>query len=388
MYYFDNCATTFMSKKVLKAISNAPQGNSNSIHIVGREAKALVQKAEEKVKELIGAKDGQIIWTSGGTEANTLALVNTLPDPTKFCRIHRVGSRIEHASVYYLIQEKIDVTENGELKVDELVNIVNFTSPFLVSVMSVNNEIGVIQPIHSIAHHLKETNQQPYFHIDHVQGFGKIFFNVEEIGCDLVTLSAHKVGGPKGVGCLWLREGIEFIKPYTHTLNIPGIAGFLEAMKEVNDKKYIEYMTPIHKAFEDTLGNGGLLPELAKINGYYAPGVLGVFSITIPGISASELLLELDSQGMYVSAGSACHEGEEKPSHVLRSLGLTKEEALSTIRISLGKNNTEEEVIEGARLLVQTVKKMKGRSNDGPVLNSNSRCSDGEDSEWKILGRD
>lgn len=331
LIYFDNAATSFMSEGVKKAIVSSPEGNSNSVHSAGREALKIVRKAEEAIKKILGVTGGQIIWTSGGTEANTL-LKNLL-------EIHNIGhtfyiSPIEHKSLYQFRKASSCDSPFISSPCGEVGQNLEFNKEISsVSIMLVNNETGVIQPIKNIFSN--KAFDHAFKHSDIVQAFGKMELKEIVKRLDAVSISAHKIGGPKGVGCLWLKEKIA--PEIARTMNVPGIAGFLQAIKELNIQENQSIVSQLENNFLNLLSLKGCHFKLNFKNNR----IPGIMSLQFPGISNEELILKLDNLGVCVSAGSACN---KTPSYVLQNLGLSDKSISETIRISLGKNNTIEEI--------------------------------------------
>lgn len=370
--YFDNAATTAVDKEVLNAIQpyfSEKYGNASSLHSFGTDAKDALEESREKIAKLLSVKSNEIIFTSGGTESDNMALKRIACNSDK--GNHIITSKIEHPAILETCKllEKmgfkisyLNVNRDGIVNVDELKKSIT-KDTILVSVMHVNNEIGTIQPIEEIGKICKE--KEIYFHTDAVQSFGKIKLNLENV--DLASLSAHKIYGPKGVGALYVKEGTK-IKALLHggghefglragTENIPSIVGFAKAAEiayrdmEKNDKKI--------KELRDYL-----LDEILKIkdvflNGSRVKRINNNINVSFRYIEGESLVLRLDNKGIACSTGSACSTKELKPSHVLLAIGLKHEEAHGSLRISLGKYNTKEEAEYFLKVLPETVNELR-----------------------------
>ncbi len=362
--YFDHAATTPMDDRVFEAMRpyfTEQFGNANSAHQKGNNAKVAVEEAREKVAELIGAEPAEIIFTCGGTESDNTAVQGVLNATGKK---EVITSPLEHHAVLHTVEaaKKKGVTpiyleaEDGIIsprKVEEAIT----EQTALVSLMHVNNETGAVNPIGDIAEVCK-THNVP-FHSDTVQSIGKIPVDVNEIGLDFLSLSAHKIYGPKGIGALYMRYGTPWM-PWMHggsqerrrrggTLNVPGIVGLAKALELAVENREEHY-----KHFKELRSR-----LLAGIQKHYANQIMvnesgnhqvpHIISLTITdedgrGLDGEMLLLNLDMEGIYVSTGSACTSGAVAPSHVLSGIGVKDELANSSIRLSLGKDNTADEI--------------------------------------------
>lgn len=359
--YLDHAATTAVDEKVFNKMLPyfyISYGNPSSMYTIGRQNKRAIEIARQDVAKCIGAETKEIYFTSCGSESDNLALKGVCY-ANKEKGKHIITSKIEHPAILNtcktLEKQEYEVTylnvdKNGFVKLEELENAIK-NDTILISVMFANNEIGTIQPIKQIGmiakkHHI-------LFHTDAVQAVGNVKINVEELGIDLLSMSAHKFYGPKGIGALYVRNGVEFerIQDGGHqekgkrsgTENVAGIVGLAEALKiadnemEKNNKKIIE----IRQYFIEQLKK---MNQEIKINGDLEKRLPGNLNVTFPNCDGQELLFRLDEKGICASAGSACSTGESTPSHVLTAIGLTQKEAEGTLRFSLGKENTKEEI--------------------------------------------
>ena len=380
MIYLDNAATTEMDDAVL--VSMIPYltwnyGNAGSLHSMGREAYNAVWHAREQVAKFINASPEQIIFTSGGSEANNMVIHNAYKFPM-YNRI--ISTEAEHDSILNYLK-KIKSWEEGEFKIDllhinefgvidisELEELISRSRGVqLISVMHTNNELGSVNPIEKVGEVCLEHAIQ--FHTDCVQAAGFSKLDVQKLQCDSLSLSSHKIHGPKGVGALFVRKPgffTEFIfggKSQEFGLrggteNVAGIVGFGTAC-ELADERLADNVNKIlscHLSFSETLENGLEDFGISEKLHYNSPGPGKVLNIRFDGIRSETLLMALDSQGVCVSAGSACNASDGKPSHVLKALGLTDDEARSSIRVSFSKNNTISESIEAAKIMAKTVK--------------------------------
>jgi cysteine desulfurase len=347
-YYFDHNSTTPVSPDVLAAmlpVMTEVYGNASSIHHFGQEARRLLDMARRDVAALIGAPAKEIVFTSGGTEADNTAIFGV--------EGHIVTTAVEHPAVLQACAQLDRVTVvpvDGRGLVDpDAVRRAMRPGIKLVSVMHVNNELGVIQPIEEIAEIAHEAGA--LFHSDGVQAPGKIPVNMR--GIDLYSISAHKIYGPKGVGALFVRKGTP-LRPLLHggphehkmragTENVAGAAGFGRAAQWVMEEG--EKEAARLRALRDRLEQGlaERIPGV-HINGAGAPRVGNTSNVRFDGIDSEPLLIGLDLRGFAVSSGSACSSGATEPSHVLQAMGLTKEQARSSVRFSLGRSNDEAQV--------------------------------------------
>ena len=377
--YFDHAATTPLDERVLDTMIpflKNQYGNANSPHHLGQQSKVAVEDAREKIAQLLGAEPSEIIFTSGGTESDNAAISGALEvsGPKK----EVITSKLEHHAVLHPIEmgkrkgfKPIYVTpqEHGVIST-ESVKALMTDETALISLMHVNNEIGVINPVQEIAAICRE--KKVPFHTDGVQSVGKIPINLHDLGVDLLSASGHKIYGPKGVGILYVRNGTPWI-PWMHggsqerrrrggTLNVPGIVGFVKAL-ELSISE-MENNTTHYKMLREYLFErlDAVLPGVAHFNGCKSESVPHIINVSLVdesgrGVDGEMLILNLDIEGICVSNGSACTSGAVEPSHVLTGLGVEAGAARSSIRVSVGKQNTREDV----DYLVNTLAKVLNR---------------------------
>ena len=359
--YLDHGATTAVDERVLNKMIpyfNISYGNPSSMYGIGRQNKMVIERARQEVAKVINCNPKEIYFTSCGSESDNLALKGIMY-ANKEKGKHIITSKVEHPAIMNtcatLKRQGFDITylnvdKEGFVKLDELRNAIR-DDTVLISIMFANNEIGTIQNIMEISKIAKENNI--IFHTDAVQAVGNIKIDVQKLGVDSLSMSAHKFYGPKGVGALYVKNdiNIERIQDGGHqekgmrsgTENVAGIVGLAEALKiaykelDENNKKILEnrnyFIEEIKENFKETTINGNLEHRLP-----------GNINVTFKGKDSLEILLKLDEYGICASSGSACSTGEDKPSHVLTAIGLSPEEAFSTIRFSLGKENIKEDI--------------------------------------------
>jgi len=384
--YFDYNATSPLAPEVADAVGSALRevfGNASSVHHFGQQAKALLDEARSAVADLIGGDPSELVFTSGGTEADNFAIrgaaaVFEAQGPSlgsASVKRHLIASAIEHEAVLNTLKALarrgwrttlLAVDQSGVLSPDRLKDAITDDTA-VVSVMHANNEIGTIQPIAelaSIAH-----AHGALMHTDAVQSVGKIPVNVGALGVDLLSLSAHKFNGPKGAGALWIKRGARLQAILTGgkhernrragTENVPAIAGMGVAATLAGGKLAAE--STRLAALRDRLENGILstVPGTA-INGSRASRVPNTTNISFDRIEAESLLIALDLEGIAVSTGSACSSGTLEPSHVLRAMGLPVHRTQNSLRFSLGLFSTEKEVDQVVNVLPRLVEKLRG----------------------------
>ncbi len=360
--YFDHNATTPPDPAVIDAVAHALAddfGNASSVHHFGQRAKAVIDEARSAVAELIGAEPTEVVFTSGGTESDNLALRGAAEALAPGGRRHIITSSIEHEAVLNTVKALskhgwtftlLPIDATGIVSPSTLASAITRETA-IVSVMHANNEIGTIQPIADLAAIAHEFGAA--FHTDAVQSVAKIPVNVRSLDIDLLALSAHKFNGPKGAGALWIRRGTRVVSTMTGgkhernrrggTENVPGIAGMGVAARLARQKLASE--APRIAALRDRLERGILAGVSGTIvNGANDPRVPNTTNISFDGIEAESLLIALDLEGFAVSTGSACSSGTLEPSHVLRAMGLPSHRTQNSIRFSLGAGNTEEQV--------------------------------------------
>lgn len=364
--YLDNSATTSVDKNVLEAMLpflTGKFGNASSIHFFGQEARAAVDKARHQVAGLINARPNEIVFTSGGTESNNLA-VRGLVEPNEKHGRHIVTSAIEHSCVKNVCEDLekqgyeityLPVYDDGIVRLEDVKAAIK-EKTVLISIMTANNEIGTIQPVEEIGKlvkNLKADGKKIWFHTDAVQAAGKIAVDVEEIGCDLLSISAHKIHAPKGIGALYVRRGTRL-----HPQNIGGrqergIRGGTEAVPNIAALGKAAEMAKTQ--LDENAGKLKLLRDdfehrvferidNAFLNGDPDNRLPNISNISFGAVEGEGLLINLDMQGVAVSTGSACSSGSLEPSPVIRALGREDDLARGAIRFSFGKENTKEDV--------------------------------------------
>lgn len=386
-YYFDNAATTKISKEVIDSMQpylNEIYGNASSIYSIGRETKKAIEVAREKVAKAINADSNEIYFSGSGTEADNWA-IKGIAFANQHKGKHIITTNIEHHAVLHTCQylEKfgfettyVPVKENGIVDVNDIKGATR-EDTILISVMLANNEIGTIQPIKEIGELAKEKNI--YFHTDAVQTIGNIPVDVKELNVDLLSLSAHKFHGPKGVGALYVRNGVN-IDNLLHgggqekrrrasTENIAGIVGLGTAI-EITTKNIDEKVKYLIKLREKTIN--GLIENIPDIivNGDREERLPGNVNVCFKYIEGESILLHLDQYGICASSGSACTSGSLEPSHVLLAIGLPHEIAHGSLRLSFSEENTEEEVDYLLEKLPPIIKNLRNMS---PLYNK-SNC--------------
>ncbi|MBU5678772.1 MAG: cysteine desulfurase [Candidatus Aenigmarchaeota archaeon] len=371
--YLDHAATTPIAKEVLEAIKpffNKKFGNASSLHSFGREAREAIEHARDIIKKKANAKDHELIFTSGGTEANNFAIKGIAFANRKKGK-HIITTKIEHDCVLnackWLEKQGFEVTylnvdKEGFINLNELEDKIR-KDTILVSVIHGNNEIGTIQDLESIGRICKE--HEVYFHTDACQSFTKTKIPMEYV--DLITINAHKIYGPKGIGGLFIRKDVK-IDPLLHggghefglrsgTENVASIVGFGKAV-EIARKEHVDKMQALNKM----LIKGALEIEETRLNGPL-PGekrLCNNANISFKWIEGEAIVLRLDSFGIAASTGSACSSRSLEPSHVLLAIGLTPEDAHGSVRFSVGKENTKEEIkytIECLKKIVEDLRK-------------------------------
>jgi cysteine desulfurase len=375
--YLDHAATTPMHPRVIEKMMEVMShnfGNPSSIHSFGREARHYIDLARETLAKSIGAKENEVIFTSGGTEADNMALFG-VAESYQHKGKHIITTQIEHHAVLHACQrlEKmgfevtyLPVDETGIISLNDLSEALR-EDTILVSIMYGNNEIGAIQPIKEIGQLLQ--SHQALFHSDAVQAYGIEELNVDELNVDLLSVSAHKINGPKGTGFLFVRDKVKLVprayggeqerKRRAGTENVAAIVGFQEAAivaaqeRSLKREKYqgfkknfIEYLTEHNVKF--------------SINGLLDNSMPHVLNLSFPGTNVEAMLVNLDLAGIAVSSGSACTAGSIEPSHVLVAMfGKESDVLINSIRFSFGFNTTEQEIIKAAEETARIVSRLK-----------------------------
>ena len=374
--YFDNNATTPLAPEVFEVMRPyllEDYGNASSIHWFGQRAKAGVEKAREQVARLLGARSSEVVFTSGGTESDNSAIFGIV-EAARGERKHVVTTAIEHPAVLStakaLEKRGVSVTyvRVGPSGVIDPADVAAALRPetVLISVMHANNELGTIQPLEEIGRIARE--RDIYFHTDAVQSVGKIPVDVEKLGVDLLALSAHKLNGPKGVGALYVRKGT-ILRPLLHgghherdrrpgTENVAGIVG-LGAAAEIARAHLAEEHDRV-AALRDRLEAGILasVPYVA-VNGDRAHRVPTTTNLTFDYVEGEGFVIAMDLRGIACSTGSACSSGSLEPSHVLSAIGLRPDQARASIRFSLGRFNTDEDVDAALQILPAVVEQLR-----------------------------
>jgi len=382
MVYLDNNATTPLDPAVADKMTwflKTHFGNPSSLYPIGRQAKEMINEARDTVAKALGASKSEITFTSSGTESDNQAVLGVLdaqPDKKEF-----ITSTIEHPAIQetaaYLEKKGysvvyVPVDKYGLIDLDFLRDAITPRTA-LVSIMLANNEIGTIEPIESVVRIAKDKGVP--VHTDAVQAFGKIDLNVDKLGVDLLSISAHKVYGPKGVGALYVRKGTP-IAPFIHgghqerklragTENTAGIVGFGEAVRLLGEKGQADSSRVAALANRLRKGLEERIPRI-KLNGHPEHRIKGTLSYSILGLEAEAVLLALSTKEIYVSTGSACSEESDEVSRVLLSTGLRPEIARSTVRMSLGRFNTDEDIDIVLRELPDIVEKLRRISAFNP----------------------
>ena len=377
--YFDNAATTKLDENVLKTMLpylKENYGNASSIYKLGRESRKAVEDAREKISKILNCQPSEIYFTAGGSESDNTA-IKGIAHSYKNKGNHIITSKIEHPAVLDSCKELekegfevtyISVNEKGVINLEELKKAIRPTT-ILISIMFANNEIGTIQPIKEIGKIAKEN--KIYFHTDAVQAIGNLKIDVQELNIDSLSLSGHKFYGPKGIGALYVRQGVNFQKYISGghqernkragTENVPGIVGLGNAI-EIAYSTLDEHNKKIEKLrdyYETQVKEK--IPYM-KINGDTVNRLPGNSNISFRFIEGEGLLLNLDLKGICASSGSACTSGSLDPSHVLLAIGLPHEIAHGSLRISIGKNNTKEEIDYLVENLVEIVNRLRDMS--------------------------
>lgn len=383
--YLDNSATTPVDPRVAAAMARAVVetfGNASSVHGFGQQARAAIDRARREVATLIGARQNEIVFTSGGTESNNLAIRGVCEAATAQGR-HIITSAIEHPSVAGVCAElekrgwevtRLPVYRNGIVRVEDVGASLR-PETTLITVMLANNEIGTIQPVSEIGSLVRDRRaagqKHLWLHTDAVQAAGRVRLNVEELGCDLLTISGHKLYAPKGVGALYVRRGVRLHgqnvgghqerERRAGTENVPGIVAFGEAAKlareEFEQRSLHDRM--LRDKFESAVS--ATIPDVV-MNGDREQRLGHLSNISFRFIEGEGLLINLDLEGVAVSTGSACSSGTLEPSPVIRALGVDDELARGSIRFSFGKDNVEPDVDYAVEVLTRAVARLRALS--------------------------
>lgn len=378
IFYADHSATTYVKDEVLKEMLpyfRESFGNASSSYSIGRKSKIVIDRARCKVANAIGARVDEIYFTSGGSEADNM-IISGVARKYKYKGNHIITSKFEHMAVINTCKmlEKegfevtyLDIDRNGFVDINQLENSIK-EDTILISIMFANNEIGTIQDIEKIGK--IASNNNIYFHTDAVQAIGNVKIDVHKLNIDLLSLSAHKFYGPKGVGCAYIKRDIE-IEPIINgghqefgkragTENIAGIVGLSKAIEiatdisvmEIYNKKLLNYRNTFIKKITDNLEN-------IRINGDLEKRLPGNVNVSINNVDSQTLLTMLDMEGICASSGSACNSNVITPSHVLTAIGLDKKTSNSTLRFTFGDSNTLEDIEKIASVLIDITNKLR-----------------------------
>ncbi len=379
--YLDNSATTPVDGEVIEAMLpyfGEKFGNASSIHFFGQEARGAVDRARHQVADLINARPNEIVFTSGGTESNNLAIRGLIEANEKYGK-HIITSAIEHSAVKEVCQDLekrgweityLPVYQDGIVKIEDVANAIR-EDTILISVMTANNEIGTIQPVEEIGRlvrKLRESGKKIWFHTDAVQAIGKMKIDVEEISCDLLSISAHKIHAPKGVGALYVRRGVRLHSQNIGghqererrggTESVPFIVAFGKAceLAKNNLVETAHHLKNLRDKFERSIGEN--ITDF-EFNGNRELRLPHISNISFGSIEGEGLLINLDLQGVAVSTGSACSSGSLEPSPVIRALGGDDESARGAIRFSFGKGNSENDLQHVLEVLPKAVENLR-----------------------------
>lgn len=376
--YLDNSATTRCSeraKDLMVQILMQDFGNPSSLHGMGVTAEEYIKEAKSNIAKTLKAEEKEILFTSGGTESNNMALIGTAL-ANRRAGNHIITTEIEHASIAAPLEflkeqgfriTKLSVDKNGHISLEELRDAVG-EDTILVSVMMVNNEIGAVEPVAEAAKIIKEKNPNTIFHVDAIQAYGKYRIYPKKLGIDLLSVSGHKIHAPKGTGFLYIRDKVK-IKPIIYgggqqkgmrsgTENVPGVAALGEAAAEIyeNFEEKIERMYALKEHFVE---------EVTKMEGVTVNGCTGrdsapqIVSVSVDGVRSEVMLHTLEEKQIYVSAGSACSSNKPSVSSTLKSIGLPKELLDSTIRFSFCVNTTMEEIDYAIAAMQEAVPRLR-----------------------------
>ncbi len=389
--YFDNAATTAVDGEVVKAMEpyfSEKYGNPSSIHSFGQEAIAAIDEAREKIATRFECGFDDIIFTGSATEANNLAIFgiakNFRPGNSKFVPDHFITTAIEHESVLEPMRELekvghkitfVPADKSGFVKISDIEKSIK-KNTVLVSVIYANNEIGTVQPVREIGKLIEKINikrgearlPKIYFHTDAVQAVNYLECRPNRLKIDLLTFSGHKIYGPKGVGCLYVKKntplhpiifggGQEFgLRPGTE--NVSGIVGLAEAAELAfeNREKRSKYVLDLRNELWKNIVK---YCETAELNGSFEGRLPNNLNVRFPGVSNETLIVALDRSGIAVSAGAACSSRASKPSHTLIATGLSAKQAKESVRITLGKNTAKKEIKIAAKIIGETIKKLE-----------------------------
>jgi len=381
LIYLDNAASTAVHPEVVKEMIpyfDTQYGNPSSIHQFGRKAKNAIQKARKQVAALIGAEPDEILFTSGGTESNNTILYG-IPklQGSHLDQNHIITSSIEHEAILQPCKEfenigikitYIPVDEYGIVDPNDIANSIN-SHTVLVSIMLANNEVGTIQPIKEISEICKK--YQIPLHTDAVQAVGKVPINVKELGVDALSVSSHKINGPKGIGALFIKKGLR-VSPQilgggqengmrSGTENVASIVGFGKACEIAKERlnKNISHFQTLHSSMLSRVIKE--IPHV-KLNGHSEKRIFNNIHLTFLGVNGEDLIIKLDEHDIAASTGSACSMHTQKASHVLKAMGFNHEQITGSLRISFGYMNTLDEVEQAVEVLKKVVAELRSVS--------------------------
>lgn len=374
MIYLDNAASTIMHQEVIQEMLpyfSEQYGNPSSIHRYGRKAHKAIQNAKLKISKLINSSPDEILLTSGGTESNNTVFSGILPSNNKN---HIITSSIEHDAVLEPCKNLersgfrvtyLPVDKHGMIDPQVLRESIT-PNTFLVSIMTANNEVGTIQPIETIGQICNENNI--LFHTDAIQAIGKIPLDVKKLKIDLLSISSHKINGPKGIGALFVKKGVS-LRPLilgggqehgmrSGTENVANIVGFGKACEIAHQNLEKNYL---HMHYLRDLLVENILKEIpmSRLNGHKEQRLPNNAHFTFLGINGEDLIIKLDENGIAASTGSACSVRIQKPSHVLKAMGFDHEEITGSLRLTVGVYNTKQEILDTVRILKNIVHELR-----------------------------
>jgi len=381
LIYLDNAASTAVHPEVVKEMLpyfDVQYGNPSSIHQFGRKAKNAIQKARKQVAVLIGAEPDEILFTSGGTESNNTILYG-IPklQGSHLDQNHIITSSIEHEAILQPCKEfenigikitYLPVDEHGIVDPNDIANSIN-SHTVLVSIMLANNEVGTIQPIKEISEICKK--YQIPLHTDAVQAVGKVPINVKELGVDALSVSSHKINGPKGIGSLFIKKGLRVAPQIlgggqengmrSGTENVASIVGFGKACEIAKERlnENISHFQNLHSTILSRVVKE--IPHV-KLNGHPEKRIFNNIHLTFLGVNGEDLIIKLDEHGIAASTGSACSVHTQKASHVLKAMGFNHEQITGSLRISFGYMNTLDEVKQAVEVLKKVVAELRSVS--------------------------
>lgn len=379
--YLDSAASTPVADEVIQEMLpflKQQFGNPSSIHSFGRETTRAIQQARRRVADLIGAKPSEITFTSGGTEADNLAIKGAAEyTNSALGKRHVVTSYIEHDAVLEPCRDLerlgydvtyLPVTSQGLVRPEDLKRALTKETA-LVSVMHANNEVGTVQSVKEMCRIAHEAGA--LFHTDAVQAAGKIPVNIKDLGVDLLSMSSHKINGPKGVGALYIRHGLD-VMPLIHgggqeselrsgTENVPGIVGFGKAC-ELAAKNMSEYQKQVSGLRDYLIAKVSQEIPHSRLNGSTANRLPANAHFTFFGVNGEDLIIKLDENGIAASTGSACSVKKQKPSHVLKAMGFSYEEITGSLRLTLSMQNTKDEIDRTVAVLANIIKELRALS--------------------------